>query len=165
MPQLVKVITDPNSRSVENINPTENAISAVTKLLKYRPEATSLDEILPHWLSWLPTWEDEDEAVHIYGFLCDLVESNNAIILGANNANLPRLVAIMAEVFSRKSLAVDSEVGQRMVVLLKQILVSSEACFVFIVVRGRIESPRNICLQYTVSIYLSYLFLSIVDYW
>ena len=46
------------------------------------------------------------------------------MVLGANNANLPRIVAIMAEVFSRQAIEADSEVGQRMVTLLKHIQVS-----------------------------------------
>lgn len=74
MPQLLKVIQDPQSRQVENLAPTENAISAVTKICKYLPSAISVDEVLPHWLSWLPVWDDEDEALHIYSYLCDLVE-------------------------------------------------------------------------------------------
>ena len=40
--------------------------------------------------SWLPVTEDSDEAPFVYGFLADLVESNNPHILGENNANLPR---------------------------------------------------------------------------
>ena len=35
--------------------------------------------------SWLPVTEDVDEAPFVYGFLADLVEGNNPIILGANN--------------------------------------------------------------------------------
>ena len=41
--------------------------------------------------------EDNDEAPFVYGFLADLVEANNPHILGPNNANLPRIVAIIAE--------------------------------------------------------------------
>ena len=74
MPLLIKVIQDPEARAIENLNPTENAISAVTKICKYSPSAINLAEVLPHWLSWLPVWEDEDEAIHIYNYLCDLVE-------------------------------------------------------------------------------------------
>ena len=74
MPLLIKVIQDPESRNVENLSPTENAISAVTKICKHLPSAVNTAEVLPHWLSWLPVYEDEDEAVHIYGYLCDLVE-------------------------------------------------------------------------------------------
>lgn len=74
LPLLVKVIQDPESRAEENINPTENAISAVTKICKYNSSQINLNEVLPLWFSWLPVWEDEDEAVHIYNYLCDLIE-------------------------------------------------------------------------------------------
>lgn len=49
LPKLMEVISDPESRSPENVNPTENAISAVTKILKYNNKAINVDEILPHW--------------------------------------------------------------------------------------------------------------------
>ena len=75
MPYLLKLIQAPEARAVENLSPTENAISAVTKICKYNNSAINCDELLPHWLSWLPVWDDEEEVVHIYGFLCDLVES------------------------------------------------------------------------------------------
>jgi hypothetical protein len=32
--------------------------------------------------------------------MCDLIQSNNPIVLGANNANLPRIVALIADAFS-----------------------------------------------------------------
>jgi len=35
IPTLVSVIQDPNSRLAENINPTENCISAVTRIIQY----------------------------------------------------------------------------------------------------------------------------------
>lgn len=49
MPYLVEIITDSESRSPEKINPTENAISAITKILKYNNSAISVNDILPHW--------------------------------------------------------------------------------------------------------------------
>lgn len=49
IPRLVQVIQAPNSREQENVNPTENAISAVTKILKWNHEAVNLDEVLPLW--------------------------------------------------------------------------------------------------------------------
>jgi importin-5 len=73
MPLLLRVIEDPESRSVENVSPTENAIAAVTKILKHCSVPTTA-EVLARWMSWLPVWEDNEEAVHVYGYLCDLVE-------------------------------------------------------------------------------------------
>ena len=49
IPRLVEIIQAQNSRDPENINPTENAISAVTKILKNNSGAINLDEVLPMW--------------------------------------------------------------------------------------------------------------------
>jgi hypothetical protein len=69
------VIQAPDSREVENVAPTENAISAVTKICQHNTSpAVNVDEILPHWLSWLPVWEDEEESGNIYAYLCQLIE-------------------------------------------------------------------------------------------
>ena len=45
----MEVINAPNAREAENINPTENAISAVTKILQYNSSAINVNEILPVW--------------------------------------------------------------------------------------------------------------------
>ena len=82
IPHIVEVISDPEARDVRNILPTENAIAAVTKIMKYNSSAINVDELLPVWFSWLPVIEDADEAPHVYGFLCDLIEQNNQTILG-----------------------------------------------------------------------------------
>jgi len=47
----------------------------------------------------LPVTEDDEEAPHIYGYLCDLIQSNHPIILGSNNSNLPRIVALIGDAF------------------------------------------------------------------
>jgi len=75
-------------------------------------------------LSWLPVWEDVDEAPHVYGYMCDLIEANHPVILGPNNANLGRLIAIIADAFNRG--AVDEEtspVALRMLNLVREIQV------------------------------------------
>lgn len=82
VPALVEVISDPESRDPRNINATENAISAVTKIMKYNHSQINLDEVIPLWFTWLPVIEDSDEAPHVYGYLCDLIEQNNQHILG-----------------------------------------------------------------------------------
>lgn len=131
VPVLIEMITTPDSRTVENINPTENAISAVTKILKFNNTALNVDEIISHWITWLPIWEDEDEAPHIYSYLCDLVEANHPIVLGPNHANLPRVISIIAEAFNKEVLDAESEVYQRMLNIVRQVQgnqVVFEAC-------------------------------------
>lgn len=97
LPVLVKVIEDPLARETENIAPTENGISAVTKvnkqlsdvlpaiplqILKAHPDIGGAQEVLSRFLSWLPVWEDAEEAVHIYNFLADAVERCQRHCLG-----------------------------------------------------------------------------------
>lgn len=45
IPLLVQVIQDSEARSEVNLNPTENAISAVAKILKYNSSALNVDEV------------------------------------------------------------------------------------------------------------------------
>ena len=49
IPRLVEVINEADSRTVEKVNATENAIAAVTKILKYNNSALNVDELLPLW--------------------------------------------------------------------------------------------------------------------
>lgn len=74
IPLLIGVIQAADSRAKENVNATENCISAVGKVMKYRSECINVDEVLPHWISWLPLNEDKEEAVHTFNYLCDLIE-------------------------------------------------------------------------------------------
>lgn len=74
IPLLVGVIHAADARSKENVNATENCISAVGKVMRFQPECVNLNLVLPHWLSWLPLNEDKEEAVHTFDFLCDLIE-------------------------------------------------------------------------------------------
>lgn len=79
--------------------------------MKYRPDClipaglTNMNELLARWLTWLPIWEDNEATEHVYGYLCDLVEANNAVVLGGpSNSNLPRIVSAIARVISEKGL-------------------------------------------------------------
>ena len=50
IPRLIDVIQAPKSREPENVNPTENAISAITKILKYNSSIIpNVDEIILLW--------------------------------------------------------------------------------------------------------------------
>ncbi|KAG7160960.1 Importin-5-like 1 [Homarus americanus] len=121
IPLLVQVIQSPDARNEVNLNPTENAIAAVTKVLKYNPSAINIDEVIPVWMSWLPVWEDTDEAPHVYGYLCDLIDGNHPLVLGPNNANLPRLMAIFSEAFKREAVEKEAEVTKRMLNIVRQL--------------------------------------------
>ncbi|KAK9504651.1 hypothetical protein O3M35_010937 [Rhynocoris fuscipes] len=144
LPRLAEMINDPESRSEDNINATENAISAVTKILQKNNTNVNVDEILPHWLSWLPVWEDTDEAAFVYGYLCHLIETNNTIILGPNSSNIPRLIALIAEAFYRNAVPPDNPVAQRMTNIVRQIQGSGE---MFQICLSQLSSEQQVALR------------------
>ncbi|KAF7250134.1 hypothetical protein EG68_09707 [Paragonimus skrjabini miyazakii] len=78
--------------------------------MKYRPNCLSpaisdVDALIGRWLGWLPIWDDAVETEHVYGYLCDLLEANNATLLGPDNANLPTIVRAIAEAMSTGGLS------------------------------------------------------------
>uniref|UniRef100_A0A914ZIN3 Importin N-terminal domain-containing protein n=9 Tax=Parascaris univalens TaxID=6257 RepID=A0A914ZIN3_PARUN len=100
--QLATMISQPDARSTEEgTAATENAISAVAKILKYNSSLIDVNAVIPTFLSWLPIWDDTDESPYVYGYFADLVESNNPLVLGDNNANLPRIFSIIVEAFHK----------------------------------------------------------------
>uniref|UniRef100_A0A671UIF1 Karyopherin (importin) beta 3 n=1 Tax=Sparus aurata TaxID=8175 RepID=A0A671UIF1_SPAAU len=125
IPLLVRVIQAADSRSKENVNATENCISAVGKVMRFRPECVNVSEILPHWLSWLPLNEDKEEAVHTFDFLCDLIESNNPIVLGPDNSNLPKIFLIIADGVANESVKSEDACSKRLANVIRQVQVSA----------------------------------------
>lgn len=58
----------------------------------------------------------------VYGLLCDLVESDNPLVLGPQGSNLPRIVHIIAETFVRKSLNDDSACRPRLINIVRMVM-------------------------------------------
>jgi hypothetical protein len=132
IPLLGAMIEAPESRKEENINATENAVAAVTKILQFNSSRVNVNELLPVWFRWLPVWEDEEELPLVYDFLLTLVECQNPLIMGENNANLPQIVAVVAEVLARNAIDPKSPVGLKIasfLKLLQQNTVLFTSCF------------------------------------
>jgi len=51
---------------------------------------------------------------------------NHPVVLGENNANLPKIVAIVAEAFQHETLAITSEVGARLLNIARLVRVTSQ---------------------------------------
>jgi hypothetical protein len=101
---LTEMIGDAESRSLENKNATENAISAIFKAVVHLPGCGySLDETLPQILDWLPIVSDEEEAKYMYTELCQQLEGGNAVLMQPEN--LMKLFMIFAEVLGDKKIA------------------------------------------------------------
>ncbi|XP_065887455.1 importin-5-like isoform X2 [Dysidea avara] len=106
LPKLTLIISDSESRcDLDSTLATENAIAAVTKMCNYLEDKIPLESVLPTWLSWLPVYEDKEEAPRVYSYLCKLIESKNPLILGENNCNFPRIVQIFTRVVEEDGLS------------------------------------------------------------
>lgn len=121
IPSIVQLINHPEARQDDFIMATENGISAIGRILKYCPQIANHQDLLKCWVDWLPIWEDEDEVPFVMEYLLELIEQNNQTVMGANSSNLPRLVAVVAEVFARTVIEVNSDVGRKCTMFLKQI--------------------------------------------
>ncbi|WKY14632.1 hypothetical protein Q1695_000287 [Nippostrongylus brasiliensis] len=98
---LAAMINSPDARATEESSgATDNGIAAVAKILKYSQANVDVSQVVPAFLSWLPTHEDVTESPHIYGYLADLIESDHPAVLGKDNCNLPRLVNIIVSAFT-----------------------------------------------------------------
>ena len=53
-----------------------------------------------------------------------LCYSNNPVILGANNQNLPRILAIIAETLVKEVFPSDNDVGKKLILVVKQLQVN-----------------------------------------
>ncbi|KAM8860614.1 importin-5-like [Synchiropus picturatus] len=113
LPRLITLIQAAHSGSGDSASATEKCISAIGKVMRFRPECGNINEILPHWLGWLPLRRDKWEATHTLDFLCDLIESNNPIVLGQDNTNLPKIVLIIADGVENKMIK-DKECSRRL---------------------------------------------------
>ncbi|CAF3083989.1 unnamed protein product, partial [Rotaria sp. Silwood2] len=106
LPHLFALISSPDSRHApENNIATENTVNALHQIL----------------FSWFPIHEDTEETSYIYGYLCDLIESNNSVIIEQNNFIVPNVIKLFANAFVKSSIEVNSVVDQRMVIILRHI--------------------------------------------
>lgn len=121
IPNIVQMINHPEARKEDYIMATENGISAVGRILKYCPQLQNYDDLMKCWVNWLPIWEDDAEVPVVMGYLLQLIEQNNAVVMGPNSSNLSRLVAIVAEVFARSVIELNTEIGMKLINFLKQV--------------------------------------------
>ena len=94
---LAGVISAPDARSEENASATENAISALGKLLEFQNGAVE-DKAGAYavWLEQLPLREDVVEAREAHAQLVRMLEAGDPNVLGANRERLPHVVRVFA---------------------------------------------------------------------
>nr|CAB3256613.1 importin-5 [Phallusia mammillata] len=140
IPRLRRTIEGPRGRGVQgqlahdDIAPLENCISAVGKILQHQPNLVGsqaeVSALLQTWLSWLPVTEDKEEAVHVYGYVCDLIENNNPVLLGESNCNLPAVISLLADAVYGEALIESKDLTDKVISICKRIQVSANDVWV-----------------------------------
>jgi hypothetical protein len=75
LPMLFQVVQRPNARTDEDIFATENASTAIAKILHFNAsKVQNWQEIATAWIDTLPVTNDEEAAPHAYAFLTQLIE-------------------------------------------------------------------------------------------
>ena len=88
-PLNVNVAGDPTSTGVSGIPTPRTALVRATsdaRVLQLLSScAPPAEQLLTRWLSWLPTWADDEETDHVYGLLCGLIETCVCFVLASVN--------------------------------------------------------------------------------
>ena len=84
-PLNVNVAGDPTSIGVSGVPAPRTALVRATSDARVLQLLSSCapppEQLLTRWLSWLPTWADDEETEHVYGLLCGLIETCALLLL------------------------------------------------------------------------------------
>ena len=117
---ILAAIQSPDARSDDStITATENAVSALGKVLEFVPDCVD-PGAGALWVQSLPIEEDEVEAKVVHAQLLRLLRASDPRILGDSHSHLPKLVEVLVRVVARGPVLVEDEDRAGMVTLLKQ---------------------------------------------
>ncbi|KAL7677034.1 hypothetical protein ACOME3_003283 [Neoechinorhynchus agilis] len=104
IPALQSAATGPQRHSAMNLMATENAVSAIGKIL-LADLAPNRSSLLSEWIQYLPIWADSEECEHVYSFLCELIDRRDPVAMGGQDEpNLPYLIRLIAECLLREGI-------------------------------------------------------------
>jgi len=95
---MTAVVKQNDAKSEENVNATENAISAIAKICKYYDSASN-NQFKVEWMRMLPLMNDVEEREFCNKYLLNLLKNTNllkGIIEGKNAEMTKKLLQIIA---------------------------------------------------------------------
>ncbi|KAI1000584.1 Importin subunit beta-3 [Podosphaera aphanis] len=79
---LFQVTQFPNARGEDDVYATENACAAIAKVLHYQPASVqNQQQVIAQWIDTLPIINDEEAAPYAYGYLAELIDQQNPIVI------------------------------------------------------------------------------------
>ncbi len=103
---LMASLSQPWSRDEDQVLATENTVSAIGKVIHYiltplvqlsRLQQDEMHQALSQWLQFLPIIQDEEEALHTYGYLIELLHQQHPVLAQNAGQVAKILVHVVAE--------------------------------------------------------------------
>eukprot|EP00283_Hemiselmis_rufescens_P008937 CAMPEP_0173432074 /NCGR_PEP_ID=MMETSP1357-20121228/9999_1 /TAXON_ID=77926 /ORGANISM="Hemiselmis rufescens, Strain PCC563" /LENGTH=1081 /DNA_ID=CAMNT_0014396625 /DNA_START=122 /DNA_END=3364 /DNA_ORIENTATION=+ len=112
LPAIYMLVNHPQGRIEENVHATDNAVSALGKVLEFQGGSISdRTGAMGAFLSYLPVVGDVEEGVEVHGRLCTFLEKSDHIIMSEPNRWIPHVIKVFAAVIGTPS--VDEKVTSR----------------------------------------------------
>jgi len=129
--RLVAVMQHPQARSEENVHATDNAASALGKVIEFQQDGVAgvdAAACAAAFVGYLPMGlpvGDKEEGVQAHGRLCTLLEKGHPALAANPAQSMPKIIAIFAAVLQTET--VNEEVSARIVALLRSFQTSLPA--------------------------------------
>ncbi|GFH17489.1 importin N-terminal domain-containing protein, partial [Haematococcus lacustris] len=112
--RILHVIGASNAKEEDNQLATDNALSALGKILEFHSDAIDSGAMTQAWLGGLPLLGDVVEAAVQHDLLARLLEARDARLLGTNGASLPRVLGVLVTILGHGTRLVSGDVGKRL---------------------------------------------------
>jgi len=95
--RLHLVVRAPDAKDEDNNVCTENAISAIGRIVRFQAAKIDFEASLDAWLKLLPILEDTEESKVVYNNLLYFIQHHSAAVFGEGGRNLPLILSIFAQ--------------------------------------------------------------------
>uniref|UniRef100_A0A6U4TJI8 TOG domain-containing protein n=1 Tax=Hemiselmis andersenii TaxID=464988 RepID=A0A6U4TJI8_HEMAN len=117
LPAIFQLVQHPQGRMEANVHATDNAVSALGKVLEYQsPTIADRTGAMGAFLSYLPVEGDVEEGIEVHGRMCTFLERQDPTIMAEPNRWIPHVIKVFAAVIGTPS--VDEKVTSRIKELL-----------------------------------------------
>ena len=105
---LFRCIARSDAREEEAVYATENACSAIAKIIHFNASnIPNIESVISSWLDTLPIIHDEEEGPHAYNILMDLVARYVVFEVFSNRSGSPAVTSQVPKVFNAVAAAIE----------------------------------------------------------
>lgn len=115
------MVNAPDARDEDNGFATDNAISALGKIIVYQADALGANRAaaVTMFLQYLPVMRDEEEGIKVHGCLCTMLERGEPALFDQPAHVVPQLIKVFAAILETDT--VDDDVTKRIGAILRNL--------------------------------------------